>query len=85
MIQVRIYDRENEMEHGGIVTDDGDVICGCCGGLIERDEISIIKCQETHINKIKHFYENNNDEYCTTEITEVFEAWMDLSDAIIGD
>lgn len=85
MIQVRIYDRENELEHGGIVTDDGDIICGCCGGLIERDEISITRCQETHVNKVKHFYENNDDSKCTTEISEVYECWLDLSDAIIGD
>lgn len=85
MIQVRIWDRDNECEHGGIVTDTGDVICGCCGGLIEKEEVSISRCQEGHLKKIKHFYEKNNDDDCTTEITEVFETWMDLSDAIIGD
>ena len=41
MTQVKIYDRTNKEEHGGIVTDDGNIICGCCGGLIEKKEISI--------------------------------------------
>ena len=36
--QIRFYDTENEVEHGGILLDNGDVICGCCGGLIEADE-----------------------------------------------
>ena len=36
--QVRFYDKENDMEHGGILTDYG-LICGCCGGVIELDEI----------------------------------------------
>ena len=33
------YDKENDVKHGGILTDDGDIICGCCGGLIPADEI----------------------------------------------
>ena len=36
--QIRFYDTDNEVEHGGILLDNGDVICGCCGGLIEADE-----------------------------------------------
>ena len=39
MKQCKFYDIENGVIHGGILTDDGDIICGCCGGLIERDEI----------------------------------------------
>lgn len=36
MKQVKIYDRENKIEHGGIITDDGNIICGCCGGYGEN-------------------------------------------------
>lgn len=39
--QIRFYDKENEVEHGGILLDNGDVICGCCGGLIEADEFEL--------------------------------------------
>lgn len=39
MKQVIFYDKENNARHGGILTDDGDIICGCCGGLIPADEI----------------------------------------------
>ena len=39
MKQVKFYDRENDTVLGGILTDEGDIICGCCGGLIEADDI----------------------------------------------
>ena len=35
--QIKFIDNENDVIHGGIRLDDGDVICGCCGGLIEAD------------------------------------------------
>lgn len=38
MKQIKFYDKVNEEIHGGILLDDGDVICGCCGGLIESDD-----------------------------------------------
>ena len=39
MKQVMFYDRANKEKHGGIITDDGDIICGCCGGIISADLI----------------------------------------------
>lgn len=39
MKQVMFYDKANDMKHGGIMTEEGDIICGCCGGLIPADEI----------------------------------------------
>lgn len=39
MKQVLFYDEENDVMHGGIMTDEGDIICGCCGGLIPADEV----------------------------------------------
>lgn len=38
MKQVKIYDIDNDTYHGGIMLDNGDVICGCCGGLLPKDE-----------------------------------------------
>lgn len=56
MKQVMFYDKENDVKHGGILTDDGDIICGCCGGLIPNDEIGpewdheILKVYDTWVN-----------------------------------
>ena len=36
--QIMFRDLENNVKHGGIQLDNGDVICGCCGGLFEADE-----------------------------------------------
>lgn len=38
--QIKFLDKENNVIHGGIRLDNGDVICGCCGGLIEADEFN---------------------------------------------
>lgn len=38
MKQIKFYDKEDELSHGGILLDNGDVICGCCGGLFKKDE-----------------------------------------------
>lgn len=38
MKQIKFYDIENNSHHGGIELDNGDVICGCCGGLLEKDD-----------------------------------------------
>lgn len=39
MKQVMFYDKANDMVHGGLLTDEGDIVCGCCGGIIPADEI----------------------------------------------
>lgn len=36
--QIKFVDLENNTTHGGILLDNGDVICGCCGGLFEKAE-----------------------------------------------
>ena len=38
MKQVKFKDFDG-IEFGGIQLDNGDVICGCCGGLFTADEI----------------------------------------------
>lgn len=38
MEQILFYDVENELYHGGILLDDGDILCACCGGIIEKDD-----------------------------------------------
>lgn len=39
MKQCKFYDKENDVVHDGIIDDSGNIICGCCGGIIESDEI----------------------------------------------
>lgn len=38
--QIMFLDMEDEphMKHGGIMLDNGDVVCGCCGGIFEAAE-----------------------------------------------
>ena len=36
---VKFKDLESNTILGGILTDEGNIICGCCGGLIERDDL----------------------------------------------
>lgn len=36
--QIMFKDLDGEDKHGGILLDNGDVICGCCGGIFEADE-----------------------------------------------
>lgn len=38
--QVKFLDIENNCIHGGIMLDNGDVICGCCGGIQPADELN---------------------------------------------
>lgn len=38
MKQIKFYDIENDCYHVGIELDDGNVVCGCCGGLLEKDD-----------------------------------------------
>lgn len=51
--QVLFIDDENNA-HGGILLDDGSVICGCCGSVFEADEandtFTIIKVFSTWID-----------------------------------
>lgn len=54
MKQIKFGDLENKTTHGGILMDDGNVICGCCGGVYEADEMGttweIIKVYKTWID-----------------------------------
>ena len=56
MKQVKFIDDGNIL--GGILLDTGEIICGCCGGIIESDE---------------------------AEIIEIYDDWINISDAIIGE
>ena len=38
MRMVKFKDLANDNVFGGILLDDDNIICGCCGGLIEKDD-----------------------------------------------
>lgn len=38
MKQIKFIDLENNEIHGGILLENGDCICGCCGGIHKSDE-----------------------------------------------
>ena len=41
--QVKFIDNEGEI-HGGIFNEQEEyIICGCCGGIFEKDEVKIIR------------------------------------------
>lgn len=46
--QLKFKDKENDEIHGGILTEDGDIICGCCGGIIRHDEMDGIEILEEY-------------------------------------
>ena len=62
MKQVLFYDRENDTKHGGILTDDGDIICGCCGGLIPADEIG--EFDDHQILEVFDYWVNLDEKIC---------------------
>jgi len=37
MKQIKFGDLDNGTTHAGILLDNGDVICGCCGSLIDAE------------------------------------------------
>jgi len=68
MKQVMFYDKENDMKHGGILTDDGNIICGCCGGIIPSDEIG--EEHDHQILKVFDFWVNLDEEICGDDYYE---------------
>ena len=63
MKQVMFYDKVNQMKHGGILMDNGDIICGCCGGIIPADEIGG-EDDDHKILKVYDFWVNLDEEIC---------------------
>lgn len=68
MKQVKFIDKANNVIHGGILTDEGDIICGCCGGLIPSDEIGPEYDHE--ILNVYHTWINLDEEICGDDLYE---------------
>ena len=50
--QVKFIDRNEEEDnvYGGILLEDGSIICGCCGGIFEADDAEIIEEYDTWVD-----------------------------------
>ena len=42
--------RDDGVILGGILIDDNTIICGCCGGTFERDEVEILEIYDTWVD-----------------------------------
>lgn len=42
--------REDEAIIGGFLVDDNTIICGCCGGTFEKDEIEILEIYDSWVD-----------------------------------
>ena len=49
MKQIKFYEVGEDIEIGGILLDDGNIVCGCCGSLFEPEDVEIIKEYESWI------------------------------------
>lgn len=66
MKQIKFYDIENDCVHGGIEMDDGNVVCGCCGGVLEKDEEGVIWKKITEYN----YWVDLTEEICGDDLYE---------------
>ena len=50
MKQIKFHEVGEDIEIGGILLDDGNIICGCCGSLFEPEDVEIIREYENWID-----------------------------------
>ena len=50
MTQIKFHEVGEDIEIGGILLDDGNIVCGCCGSLFEPEDVEIIKEYESWID-----------------------------------
>lgn len=60
MKQIKFYDIEQDVDLGGILLDNGDVVCGCCGGVYSAEKKDI----EFRIEKIYDYWVDLSDAIC---------------------
>lgn len=67
MKQIIFRDLETHENYGGILTDERNVICGCCGGLLEAKEEN----QTWKIIKIYNNWMNLENAICGDDIDNI--------------
>ena len=75
--QVKFLDlgdtQEEEVWHGGIAID-GSIICGCCGTVLDIEDI------------FADWEDYGREEYPNVEAPiEIYNYWVDLDEEILGD
>ena len=50
MKQIKFHEVGENIEIGGILLDDGNIVCGCCGSLFEPKDVEIIREYENWID-----------------------------------
>ena len=50
MKQIKFHEVGEDIEIGGILLDDGNIVCGCCGSLFEPEDVEIIREYENWID-----------------------------------
>ena len=50
MKQIKFHEVGENIEIGGILLDDGNIVCGCCGSLFEPEDVEIIREYENWID-----------------------------------
>ena len=51
--QIKMKDKENDVICGGLLFENGDILCACCGSIIpkdEQDDIEILEIYEVWID-----------------------------------
>lgn len=83
MKQVVIQDLENKVKHGGILLDNGDIVCGCCGGLIEKSEICYDSELENTLSELGIQYSSEKDNYFSHRIIKIYPEWKNIDNEIM--
>lgn len=68
--QVLFRDEENNL-CAGIRLEDGRILCGCCGGILEPEEITIVKVFKDWVN-------------ISNAIAGLNDGWQNMSDEDIA-
>ena len=50
MKQIKFHKVGEDIEIGGILLNDGNIVCGCCGSLFEPEDVEIIREYENWID-----------------------------------
>lgn len=88
MIQVRALDLKNNVFVGGMIMDNHDFICGCCGSIISKNEIAISDTTEYDSGQLmeafKKVYPAKTTSNTLFKIEHVYKTWMNLTETITG-